>query len=86
MEKQYFCNVYYYDCPKCKKHNMGKKYFAVFEKAEIGAASRAGLPTYQCSHCKLHHSAASVLLNGDVVYVTEAEARSNGIDFESGQA
>jgi hypothetical protein len=83
MGKHYFSNAYFYVCPKCKKHNVGMKYFAVFEKAEIGVASGVGLLTYCCSHCKAHHSSASVLVNGEVTEVREVEARSNGVDFES---
>jgi hypothetical protein len=83
MKKLYFADAYFYDCPTCRKPNVGKKYFAVFQKAEIGAAKSSGLFTYRCSHCKENHSSRSVLMRGEVVEVTEEEARASGIDFES---
>jgi DNA-directed RNA polymerase subunit RPC12/RpoP len=63
MEKKYFVDVFSYVCPACKQRVSDKAYFAVIEEREIGAARRAGLLTYKCTHCGASHSSKSVHTN-----------------------
>jgi hypothetical protein len=89
MEKKYFADVYFYTCPKCRRQVIGKNYYCLFELAEMGAAKRAGLITYTCTHEDCHASYPSdrLLTNGEAVEVSAKEVLSNGLVFESkGQA
>lgn len=64
---------------------LGKKYYALFELAEMGAAKGAGLITYTCTHkdCGASYRSNQLLTNGNEEQVSEEEARSNGLAFES---
>jgi hypothetical protein len=53
MEKTYYVDVYFGGCPNSRKQMMGKKYYALFESSEMGAAKGAGLITYTCNHCEV---------------------------------
>jgi rubredoxin len=86
MEKKYFVDVYFYICPECKKQSLEKKYFAVFDKREIGQARMAGLLDYNCSQCGAVHNSKSIMVNGEVTEVSQDEAQNDGIGFESFRA
>jgi len=64
---------------------MGVNYYALFQLAEMGAAKRAGLIKYTCTYagCEASYSSDRVMTNGDVQEVSEQEARSKGLVFES---
>ena len=83
MEKKYFVDVYFFNCPKCKQPAIGGLYFHVYQRAEIGAAKRTGLVSYKCQHCHSKFQSDSLLTNGEVSETTKEEAVSRGIDFES---
>jgi hypothetical protein len=83
--KRYYADVYFYVCRQCKKQAVGKIYFGVFQKAEIGAAKKAGAFTYQCPNpaCRATYRSDHLLTSGEVMEVPEDEARSNGLVYES---
>jgi DNA-directed RNA polymerase subunit RPC12/RpoP len=83
MEKKYFVDVFSYVCPACKQRVSDKAYFAVIEEREIGAARRAGLLTYKCTHCGASHSSKSVHTNGEVTRVSKEQALAHGLTWES---
>jgi DNA-directed RNA polymerase subunit RPC12/RpoP len=89
MEKKYYGDAYFYRCKKCQRQVIGKKYYALYELAEMGAAKRAGLITYKCTYtdCGAEFRSNQMFTNGDVVEVSKDEALASGIVFESkGQA
>jgi hypothetical protein len=79
MDKKYYADVYFYVCPKCQRQVLGKMYFGVFQKSEIGATKLAGLITYRCPHPGCGHSSNHQLVNGEVVEVSPQEALSSGL-------
>jgi hypothetical protein len=81
MPLKYYGEVYIYNCPKCHKQAMGKNYYALSEKAEMGAAKNAGLIAYKCNHCGAIDSA--VRPNGETAEVSAEEALSGGLAFQS---
>lgn len=83
--KKYYADVYFYVCPSCKRQTLGKNYFALFDLAEMGAAKRAGMIKYRCIHadCNAVYGSDRLLTNGEAVEVSEGEARSNGLAYES---
>jgi hypothetical protein len=85
MEKKYYCDVYFYNCPRCRRQVIGKNYYGLFELAEMGAAKGAGLITYKCTSadCGASYRSDRLIFNGEVVEVSKDEALSNGIVFES---
>jgi hypothetical protein len=85
MIKKYYGDAHFYVCQQCKKQAIGKLYFGVFQMAEIGAAKRAGAFTYQCPNpaCRATYRSDHLLTNGEVIEVSEDEARSNGLVYES---
>ena len=83
MEKKYFLDAYFYQCPKCKQQSLETAYYAAFDKSEIGAARQQGRFTYHCSKCGAAHSSASVKVNGETNEVSKEEAVSHGVAWES---
>jgi hypothetical protein len=82
-EKKYWVDVYYYQCPTCKKVSIGKTYFYIYQRPEIGQAKMNGLLKYKCIHCGTVHPSNRVRTNGEVVETSAEEALANGIDWES---
>jgi hypothetical protein len=85
MPKKYYADAFFYNCPKCRRQVIGKKYYGLFELAEMGAAKAAGLITYKCTHndCGAPYPSDRLLIHGDVLEVSEQEALSNGLVFSS---
>jgi hypothetical protein len=85
MTKKYYADIFFYSCRDCHKPVIGKMYFAVFDRAEIGAAKQAGLVTYQCTHadCRTSYPSNRQMTNGEITEVPMAEALSEGLAFES---
>jgi hypothetical protein len=83
MEKKYWVDVFYFPCPKCRKTSIGKTYFFIYEKAEIGQAKSNGLLKYTCIHCGASHPSDRVITNGEAMETSPDEALANGIDWES---
>jgi hypothetical protein len=83
MEMKYFADVFFYNCPKCKKRTIGKHYYGIFELAEMGAAKQAGLVRFKCTHCGASYPSNRIFVNGEAVEVSSKEALSNGLIFES---
>jgi hypothetical protein len=84
-DKKYYVDAYFYFCPTCQGQVLGKKYYALFELAEMAAAKRVGLITYTCSYlyCRASYPSDRLPTNDDVVEVSKEEALKNGLDFES---
>ena len=59
--------------------SMGKTYFFIYEKPEIGQAKMNGLLKYKCIHCGAIHSSNRVITNGDVMETSKEEALANGV-------
>jgi len=85
MPMKYYGDAYFYNCPKCRRQVIGKHYYGVFELAEMGAAKGAGLVTYKCTHedCGASYSSDRLTTNGEALEVSEQEALSNGLAFQS---
>src|SRR5215813_6312040 len=85
MEKKYYADVYFYQCPRCRNQVLGKMYYALYDLAEMGAAKGAGLITYRCPHkgCGFESKSNHLLTNGEAVEVSRDEAISNGLVYES---
>lgn len=63
--------------------SVGKMYFLIYQKPEIGQAKLEGLMKYRCSHCKAVHPSNRVMTNDEVHEVSKEEALVNGVDWES---
>ena len=83
MNKRYFVDAHFYNCPQCRKQTIGKHYYGIYELAEMGAAKRAGLITFTCTHCGASYPSDRILVSGDAVEVSAKEALSNGLVFDS---
>ena len=85
MAKKFYADAFFYNCPKCRRRVIGKKYYGLFELAEMGAAKAAGLITYKCTYkdCGASYPSDRLLTSGDVLEVSEQLALSNGLVFNS---
>ncbi|HST09046.1 MAG TPA: hypothetical protein VLL05_01620 [Terriglobales bacterium] len=83
MEKKYYVEAYRFACPETYIWEIGKAYFAVYEKGDIGQARQAGLLEYKCGRCGKKHLSKPLVVNGSVNETSEREARKAGLLWES---